>query len=484
MTWVKVLGTFLIIALILPSSPVYARENKSVLILYESKTRLGEDIQVLPLLERYLKHFDISVNSCFIEDFVPNTHYDYIIYLGFQERNLNKELLKTLSSVKNLIWVEANIKQYADYLGWENFRDFYYKTGWISLIYRGEEYHFDIKSPVYIAYPQERQDMSFLYDYKEKTPWLWRRGNIWYFGRLDFRDNSFLVFFDLLHDILGEKHKEDKRVLMVLDEINPLTSPDKLRELMSSYCCEEVPVALVIYPYVRSSRSYTFLRENRELLELLKEIEKSNYAIIQGSYDRDLTLEKLDNDLTELARLGIFPIAFRLSSDAHDRYEVASRYFRIILANELIKMKDSKSIIYPISIEEYSLVNPKDYTYLLQRARDLKILRDAILGISVPAYISSEALRKLVKDLYSLGYSFLNLADEPFYVEGSMIRIENSNGRKVVISNIPPSEKTFLERLFDILIGYLRPILITVVILFVLIIFLLVRNKHRLYEVR
>lgn len=484
MTWVKVLGTFLIISVILLSSPVYARENKSVLILYESKTRLGEDIQVLPLLERYLRHFDISVNSCFVEDLVPNIHYDYIIYLGLQERNLQRELLKTLSSVKNLIWIEANIKQYADYLGWRNFRDFHYQTGWTSLLYRKEEYPFDIKSPVYIAYPQERQDVSFLYNYKEKTPWIWRRENIWYFGRLDFGDNSFLVFFDLLHDILGEEHKEDKRVLMVLDEINPLTSPDKLRELMSSYCCEEVSVALVIYPYVRSSRSYTFLRENRELLELLKEIEKNNYAIIQGSYDRDLTLEKLDNDLTELARLGIFPIAFRLSSDAYNRYEVASRYFRLILANELMKMKDSKSIIYPISIEEYNLVNPKDYTYLLQRARNLKILRDAILGISVPSYISSEVLRRLIRDLYSLGYNFLDLTSEPFYVEGSLVRIENLNGKKIVVSNIPPLKKTFLERIFDILISYLRPILFAVVVLFILIISILVRNKHRLYEVR
>lgn len=480
---VKILAIFISSALILIPFPSYAEKVKDILIVYEGKSRLGEDYPILESLERYLKHFNVSVKSRYVEEFDSNIDYNYIIYLGFNQRRLSRDFLKALSRTKNLIWVEANIKQYADYLGWKNFKDLQYRTGYIYLIYKGIETDFDLESSVYIAYPQNRQDLSFLSDYNQKVPLVWKRENLWYFGRLDFKDNSFLVFFDLLHDILDEKHTEEKKVLVLLDDINPLTSPERLRELLESSCCEEVPTAIVIYPNVKASRNIVYLKENDKLVNLLKEVSNNNWAIVQGSYNDKLSLETVNNDLTEIARLGIYPIAFKLPYNS-STYDLGERYFRLILSNQLIKTKSSKIINYPINLERYDLNNPKDYAYILQTAKDFKLLRDAIIGITIPSYTSIDIIRKLLRDLRDLGYSFLDLSNEPFYVENNSIRIVNSGRKKVVSINIPTSNKSILERIFDILVNYLRPLLIIVVSLFTLIIIYLILNKRKLYEGR
>lgn len=487
MMWDKYLAIGLIIFILtgITNGLSHSKEKKDVLIIYEAKTRLGESFSILEPLEIYLHHFDVSIKSIYVEDLnFPVSNYDYVIYIGLQERKLTKDILENLSKAKNLIWIEANVGQYAEYIGWSNFEDYGYKTGYVSIIYKKESVSINLDIPIYVAYPKDRKDLSLLYDYTQKVPWVWTKGNLWYFGRLDFEDNSFLVFFDILHDIFKENHTEDRRILLLLDEINPLTSAEKLRELIQSQCCEEVPISLVIYPEITHSRDTYYIEDDRKLIDVIKLADENDGAIILGiPPNKEDINEKINRDLIALARVGIFPIAFSLPYPNMEGYDKASRYFKIILYRGLIGTKISNTIGYPINMYNYNPNNPTDYSLLVRRAEEFRILRDAILGITFPSYAPTENLRRLINDIRALGYDFLNLRGEDFYVETSHIKVMKVDGKKVVISNVPPLGKTFLQRIFEVFVNYLRLILIIIVSLFTIIIFYLIKDKRKLYEI-
>jgi len=486
MMWVKYLSIGFIIFGLTVTIPKlsYSGGPKSILIIYEGKTRLGENFSVLEALKLYLRHFNVSIKSSYIETLDTSvSDYDCVIYLGLQDRKIPKDLLRNLSKAKSLIWIEANIKQYAEYIGWEDFEDYGYKSGYASIIYKDKSVNLGLDTSVYIAYPKTRKDLSFLYDSKRNIPWAWRKENLWYFGRLDFRDNSCLIFFDLLHDILGENHRGDRRVLLLIDEVNPLTSAEKLRKLLLSHCCEEAPVNLVIYPEVTRARDTYYLEDNRELIEVLKLVDEHKWAFIMGTYsDRESLEEKVERDLIGLARIGVFPIAFKLPYSDVEGHDKAGRYFRLILYNGLISIRSPKNIWYPVNMDRSNPDNPEDYIYLLEKAKDFMILRDAILGITFPSYAPVENLRRLIYDIRSLGYDFLNLREEPFYVESPHIKVMNVGGKKIIISNIPPLKKTFLQKAFEVFISYLRLILMIVISIFAVLIFYLIKNRRKLYE--
>ncbi len=485
------LGKILLISLIILTllnfifpKILYSKESKRILILYEGKTRLGENYPMLELLKRYLRHFNVSIDSSYIEDLPSNvSSYDYVFYLGLQDRRFTVDLLRNISKAKRLIWIEGNIEQYAYYANWKDLEYYGYKTGYMSIFYKGESISFELESPVYIAYPRDRKDLALLDNYTEKTPFVWEKENLWYFGRLDFRDNSFLVFFDLLHDILNENHKNDRKILLLLDEVTPLTSAEKLRELLISYCCEDVSINLIIYPKVNHSGNTYYLGENMDLIEVLKLVEEHNGAIILGNYPNKRDINSIiEEDLLILGRLEIFPIAFKLPDTSLETYEKASKIFNLLLYEGLLSISSPKAIAYPINMNGYNPNDPTQYNYLLKRAREFRILRDAIIGITVPSYATTDKLRELIGEMRALGYNFLELRKEPFKVESKYMKIVNIDGEKVINSSIPPLEETFLQKVFKTFINYLRTILIITISIFAIIIFYLIRNKRKLYE--
>lgn len=463
----------------------YSKKAKSALILYEGKIRLGENYPMLELLEKYLRHFDVSIESRYIEE-IPGTisSYDYVFYLGLQDRRFTIDLLQNISKAQKLIWIEANIEQYMYFLGWKDLEDYGYKSGYESILYNGESISFDLESSVYIAYPRDRKDLAFLYNYTEKTPLVWGKENLWYFGRLDFRDNSFLVFFDLLHDIFNEKHKDDKKILLLLDEVNPLTSAERLKNLLLSHCCEDVSINLVVYPKVNHSRKTYYLGENKALIDVLRLVEEHNGAIILGSYTNKEDINtRIEEDLLMLGRLGIFPLAFKLPDASIETYNKASQNFSLLIYEGLLSINSPKAIAYPINMNRYSPNDPLGYNYLLKKAREFRVLRDAVIGIAFPSYAPTEKLSELINDIRALGYRFLELRSEPFRVESEYVKVVNVDGKKVVRTNIPLLEETFLQKVFKIFTTYLRAILVITVSLFALIILYLIRNKRKLYEI-
>ncbi|MCX7942597.1 MAG: DUF2334 domain-containing protein [Dictyoglomaceae bacterium] len=477
----KFLGILLIILLIFSMGISY--DKKRVLIIYDALKKIESDNSLHDLLKNYLTHYSTDVGSV-SSDIINNIEeYDLVIYLGLEEKFLEEKFLREISKSKKLIWIEANIQEYTKYIKCKDFKIEGTKVGFINLTYKNKVINFNPENPVYIVYPKRANIISYVSDGLNKFPWVFKKDNLYYFGRLDFNDNTGIIFLDLLHDILEVKHENYKKAMIILDDINPLTSPEFLEEKLRTYCCQNVPHCLVVYPSVKKDGKKYYLSDNEKLISLLRKVEENGGFLIQGSYYENNYSSKINNDLNLLASYGLYPVAFKLYDiPLKESYVDAGKYFKIVLDDNLITIKKLYTLIYPVNLGTFNPRDPKNKIEIINRARDLLILRDGILGISIPSYVLSEEIEELISNLKNLGYDFLNFSEEPYQVANENIIITNKNNKKWVISKIPLYDKTPIEKLFEKFITYLRIILIVVIVSFILIIIWLINNKHKLYE--
>ncbi|MCS7202020.1 MAG: DUF2334 domain-containing protein [Dictyoglomus sp.] len=476
---------FLIILLvfILISSISFCEDKKKVLIIYDVLTRIGEDYSLGKLLEKYLSHYNVEVGSV-SSDIISNVEkYDLIIYLGLEEKFLKKSFLKEISKARKIIWIEANIYDYVKYIGCKDFKGEGKQLGFTSLIYKNKEIPFEPENSVYIIKPQKGKILSYISDGINKYPWVFNIDNLYYFGRLDFRDNTGIIFLDLLHEILEVKHKNSKKAMIILDDISPLTSAEFLEEKLKTYCCQGVPYLLVVHPTIKKDGKIFYLWDNEKLLSLLRKVEESGGFIIQGSFYENDYNSRINNDLNLLASCELYPVAFKMYDIPYKEKRVdAGKYFKIILDDSLILTKDLYTLIYPVNLGKYNPRDPKNKIEVFKKAKEFLAFRDIIIGISIPSYVSSEDIEELISNLKDLGYDFLDFSQEPYQVANENLIITNKNGKKWVVSKISPYSKTAIEKFFDRFIAYLKIFLIVVIISFLLIIILLINNKRKLYE--
>lgn len=477
----RILGIFFIILFIL--FPGLSQERKRVLIVYDTLTKLGENYLLEKLLEESLSHYNVEVGSI-SSDIISNVeNYDLVIYLGFEEKFLGEKFLKEINKARKIIWVESNIQYYARYIKCKDFKIEGKRVGFISLIYKNKEVYFNPEKYIYIVHPKEAKILSYVSDGINKFPWVFNKDNLYYFGKLDFRDNTGIIFLDILHDILEVKHDEYKKAMIILDEVNPLTSAEFLEEKLRTYCCRDVPHLLVVYPTVKKDDMIFYLSDNEKLLSLLRRVEESGGFIIQGSYYDKNYSQKINEDLNLLASYGLYPVAFKLYDIPYkEKYVDVKRYFKIVLDDSSILTRKLYTYIYPVNLGSYNPKDPKNKIEILNKARDFMIFRDLIIGISIPSYVFSRDIEELITNLRNLGYDFLDFSEEPYQVSNDNIIISNKNGKKWIISKIPLYEKNPVERFFENFIVYLRFILIFVIISFLLIIIWLINNKRKLYE--
>jgi uncharacterized protein YdaL len=79
-----------------------------------------------------------------------------------------------------------------------------------------------------------------------------RGGNFWYVADSPFsfigEEDRYLVFADVLHDILGIDHPESHRALIRIEDVSPTTPPALLRAVADCLAEEQVPFVVSVIP--------------------------------------------------------------------------------------------------------------------------------------------------------------------------------------------------------------------------------------------
>ncbi|HEX2546088.1 MAG TPA: DUF2334 domain-containing protein, partial [Ramlibacter sp.] len=86
----------------------------------------------------------------------------------------------------------------------------------------------------------------------ESIPYILRSGNFWYVADIPFsfigpRDR-YLVFTDLLHDMLGINHAEEHKALVRLEDVGAMVSVDAMKKLSDYMHSKNVPFSVAVIP--------------------------------------------------------------------------------------------------------------------------------------------------------------------------------------------------------------------------------------------
>jgi uncharacterized protein YdaL len=89
----------------------------------------------------------------------------------------------------------------------------------------------------------------------EQVPYITRSGNFWYFADMPFsyigpRDR-YLVFADVLHDIVGINHAESHNAMVRLEDVGALVSYDAVKSLTDYLFSKSIPFSVATIPFYR-----------------------------------------------------------------------------------------------------------------------------------------------------------------------------------------------------------------------------------------
>ncbi len=250
-----------------------AIENPSVLILYDATMPIGSRLPHL-FLANLLGHFKKQYSLLAVKDFSTEQaqNYETIFYLGtnYYEPPPEEFLKFVLTTRKTVVWFKYHLwefkgqhsdfeKRYGFYfsgLDHTEFEQIRYKN---TLLTRNK---FDQEmSIVQITTP----DLVEIKAYAEnkaglKIPYAVHRDNFWYFADIPFvyisENDRYLVFADLLYDILNVEIKPKKRALIRLEDIHPHYDPTLLRQFADYLHKEKIPFAISIIPYYKDPKAY------------------------------------------------------------------------------------------------------------------------------------------------------------------------------------------------------------------------------------
>jgi len=253
-------------------------DSTRVLILYDSSGEYGWIGAIhARMLANLLGHFPVSYRASRVEAYRKGdiNRYSVTFYLGSTYDNpLPPSFAEdVMTSTKPICWFKYNLWQ----LAWTDARfptkfGFTFNwldwTGYDTIYYQGETFTKYQADPelglVWVLYPSICTEVATACRTDENTveyaPYIVHGSNLWYVADLPFsyisEEDRYIIFADLLHDILGISHPESKRALVRIEDVDPNTDPNSLRAIANYLYSEGVPFAVSVVPVYSDPLGY------------------------------------------------------------------------------------------------------------------------------------------------------------------------------------------------------------------------------------
>jgi peptidoglycan/xylan/chitin deacetylase (PgdA/CDA1 family) len=432
--------------------------------------------------------------------------------------------------------MENNIEQFAAFRNWDGFTFYGKELQFVRLYCRGEEAVIAGSLPVIIVDPGNKgRIIAEVGNLKYRRPLAWQRENLFYLGRLDFTMPFSLVLGEFLHEALGINHSPGHRALLRIEDVSPSTNPDNLDSLIDVMVQYHVPYAVAVIPFDQGVFGQARLSNARDLLKVLRRVPETGGAIIMhgcchsNEYssktgegfefwntekdapmegEPDFTKERINRGLSEFARTGVYPVAFEAPHYAMSRaaYGELARHFSTYVGQIQISDETYRATLDPPFIikshllkgmtvfpETLGYVNPEDPLSLdriMERARMLKILRDADTCVFYHGFLPPEGLKEIIEGLKAQGYEFISLLDNDFWVQGQDLKVWGTAGKIYVETSVKPVDIEEAEPRYRgpkaLIAGVVGLVVVIGVVLlsFVVIIWKLRARRRYLYEER
>jgi uncharacterized protein YdaL len=239
------------------------------LILYDSTGESGWIGQLhAKMLANLLGHFPLSAEIKPVEQYSAGDigSVQHVFYIGTVYDNpIPAAFLKeVMSTAKPVCWMRYNVWQLtanSDYRAQFRMKygfrfDTLDSAGYSNVTYKGETFSKDVADPelgrVAILNSNLVQVPAVAGNTSSSIPYIVHSSNFWYIADAPFafisEEDRYLIFADLLHDIVGIPHTESHKALIRLEDVDPTYSPEILRKAADFLASENVPFAVAVVP--------------------------------------------------------------------------------------------------------------------------------------------------------------------------------------------------------------------------------------------
>ena len=316
--------------LVFATAPSQAQTVPKTLVLYDAPAgtefeKLGMGYAIM--LRNLLGHFDAQVDMVPVQQYTAGkiNNYDATFYIGsyYDNHAPTAFLADAAVTQKTLVWFKYNMWQ----LAWDPAYNFTATRGmnfsglrgmnavpsstnpapgfFDTVNFKGKSfvkyYSFDATNNVInadpdvgvtsIADPLKASVVVPVTNPKtaETAPYIVRSGKFWYVADLPFsyigpRDR-YLVFSDLLHDMLGIQHAESHKALVRLEDVGALVSVQSMKTLTDYLHSSHIPFSIATIPqYMDPLGAYNGGVPQNVPLSQASNLKKSlDYALPRGA---------------------------------------------------------------------------------------------------------------------------------------------------------------------------------------------------------
>jgi uncharacterized protein YdaL len=420
-------------------------------------------------IKNLLGHFGLRGELVRLADYRPDqlTRYRATFYIGsVAGTRLPAEFLKDVrSSHRPFCWLGLHIDQLlADpntrrqfglrYLGNQGDR-----TAWHVLykdtLFPRDNFTLTVVEPLEGSQAEVRA--TAVQNDNTRKPYALRRGRFWYFGDIPSggaqEGNRYLVFCDLLHDILEIDHAPQSQALVRIEDVSAEGDPSDLRAAADVLSKRHIPFQIATIPLYRNPWNNVEMK----LSDRPQVVEAIHYMIdrggtpvmhgwshqyqsstgddyefwdgvknspIAGDSEQEI-VHRLDAGLGELFADRIFPIAFETphyaasAADYHAMQQGFKLYYERTMPTP--NLASVQYFPYPVIDEFGRFVVPENLGYLpfekpdpkvvIENARYMRVVRDGLPSFYFHPFLDAKLLDQVLEGISTLGYHFVSLRE-------------------------------------------------------------------------
>lgn len=324
-----------------------------------------------------------------------------------------------------------------------------------------------------------------------RKPYVIRHGNFWYFADIALEvpqeSSRYLVFCDLLHDILGIDHAAQSAALVRLEDVSAQAEPADLRASADVLASHHIPFQIATIPLYRSPWDNVEMRlsDRPDVVSAIHYmIDRGGTPVMHGwshqyhnatgdDYEfwdgvknspiaedtEPAILQRLDAGLSELFADNIFPIGFETphyAASATD-YQAMRERFKLFYERTMPipNLTSVQYFPYPVIDEFGRYVVPENLGYLplekpdpkvlIENARYMRVVRDGVPSFYFHPFLDAKLLQQVIEGVSALGYRFVSLRDFGGVVDAGRYAVRTQSGDV----HLTPHEEIWRIRRYD-----------------------------------
>ncbi|MGA2624592.1 MAG: DUF2334 domain-containing protein [Bacteroidota bacterium] len=481
---VRLLLCFVVYAVGVAVSPAQSQQNKRVLILFEGNDlplsyARGDARQLAMLLGHFsVEHRVKAVNSYAAGEI---NNYDVTFFIGFSKQYdpPDRFLRDVHKTGKQIVWMNTGFDYFCksyDVRGRFGFSFVKLDTVSNYNVVKSRNQTFTKGEPnlniVSIASGKHADVLATAYSSstRHEAPYIIRSGNFMYIADSPFASSTetdrYILFADMLHDILGEPHEENHHALLRIEDVDVFESPGKLRDIADMLSSKHIPFLVGIIPFFVDPEAGTRLSisDKPEFVDAIHYmvahgativmhgvthqylgVTAVDYEFWDGSVDHPIKTDskeyverKLRTGLEECWKNNIYPLVWETPHYAASQLDYPvfgtffstcmeqrqviddinyGQYFPYIIEHDLYGQRIIPEDLGYIPLDSNAQVEEAGVHALLQGAKAQLAVRDGFASAFIHPFVDIRYIEEFVDGALDLGYTFMDVKNEQAFVK-------------------------------------------------------------------